>query len=121
MNLYIASKVKHAARWQQLRSDLADYNIHVISTWIDEAEVGQSIDFTDLWARCISEASACDVLLVYMEPGEALKGGWSEVGAALACGKVVYAVGCEGFSIMHHRNVVQFESLEGAIQWLKTK
>ena len=48
------------------------------------------------------EASEADCLLVYCEPGDQLKGGLVEVGAALSAGKPVYAVGPMDGSWVHH-------------------
>lgn len=92
--IYTASKTKHAAKWRKLRAD----GVNVISTWIDEAESGQTIDFKDLWRRCVTEAAKCDALLLYVENGEELKGALVEVGAALAMGTPVFLVGQPGAS-----------------------
>lgn len=97
--IYVASKTRHAPMWQRMR-DLCGYRI--ISTWIDEAGVGDTQDWPDLWVRCIREASQADILMVYAETGDILKGAWVEVGAALASGKPVIGVGCDGYSIRHH-------------------
>lgn len=100
LKVYTASKTRHAPMWLRLR-DVEHYPI--VSSWIDEAGIGETSDWPDLWARCISEASSADVLLVYAEPGDVLKGAWVEVGAALASGKKVFGVGCEEYSIRHHK------------------
>lgn len=88
IKVYIASKVKHAARWRQWRDNRT--TIEIISTWIDEAEAGQTRDYSELWQRCISEAVEADCLVLYHEEGEELKGALVEVGAALAVGNRVY-------------------------------
>jgi NTP pyrophosphatase (non-canonical NTP hydrolase) len=87
--IYIASKSHHFARSQALREAGAP----IISTWIDEGEVGATSDFSDLWVRCVSEAASASALIAYGEPGETLKGALVEIGAALAAGKPVYLVG----------------------------
>lgn len=95
MTIYIASKTCHAPRWRYIR----DNGHEIISTWIDEAGEGQSPDYSDLATRCIREAVAADVTLLYCEPGEVLKGALVEVGAALAAGKEVRCIGeCESVS-----------------------
>lgn len=109
--IYIASKTKHAKRWKELRA--AGYPI--ISTWIDEAGAGESEDLSDLWDRCIAEASGCSLLVLYREPDDVLKGGWVELGAALANGVPVHAVGIEGFTIQHHRGIKHFDTIEAAL------
>ena len=89
MKIYTASKVKHYKMWLELREK--GYNI--ISTWIDEAGPGQTSNIQDLAIRCINEAKYADILLLYCEDGEILKGALVEAGAALAAGKLVHYVG----------------------------
>lgn len=98
--IYIASKTNHGPRWRHLRDE---HGAPFISTWINEAEAGATIDWPDLWSRCIREAATADALVLYREGGEVLKGAWAEVGAALAHGKPIFAVGCDEFNIRHHR------------------
>lgn len=110
--IYIASKTAHAHRWRLLRDKIGE---PIISTWIDEAGAGESSDLDDLWRRCVAEASSCDVLIVYREPGEVLKGAWVEVGAALAHGKPVYAIGLDEFTIAKHKRLTHFADMKEAI------
>jgi nucleoside 2-deoxyribosyltransferase len=95
MKIYIASKVKHAEKWRKLRKEGAK----IISTWIDEAGEGQTYSYHVLACNCIEEIKEADALILYCEEGEMLKGALIEVGAALAFGKKVYAVGdCQSIS-----------------------
>lgn len=87
--LYIASKTIHAPTWRRMR----DAGIPISSTWIDEAGVGETKSWANLWHRCVSEATRADALIVYAEPGEILKGALVEVGAALAWRVPVAIVG----------------------------
>lgn len=108
----MASKTAHAPRWRQLRAK----GWPIISTWIDEAGKGETACFTDLWRRCVEEASNADCLIICREPDEVLKGAFIEAGAALAAGIPVYAVGCEGLSFVHHACVVQCCDLTDALR-----
>lgn len=110
LKIYTASKTKHADKWKALR----DQGYNVISTWIDEAGPGETSDFYDLWERCIEESSHCDVLLIYREPGEELKGAWVELGSAIASGALVIAVGIEEFSISKY-DIILCKSLDEAV------
>lgn len=110
--IYIASKTKHADRWRFLRDQIGE---PIISTWIDEAGPGESSDLSDLWHRCILEASSADILILYREPGDALKGAWVELGAALASGVIVYAVGIDEFSVAHDKRIQHFPDMKAAI------
>ncbi len=110
--IYTASKTKHAHLWRDLRGAGAP----IISTWIDEAGEGESGDLHDLWDRCISESRSCKALIVYREPQDVLKGAWVEIGAALAVGNPVYAVGLDGFTISKYRGIKHFSSLADAFK-----
>lgn len=110
--IYIASKTTHGARWRDLRAS----GYPIISTWIDEAEVGATSNWPDLWHRCIKEASTAAATIVYREPGEVLKGAFVEMGAALSTGRVVFAVGCDEFSVRHHMRVVPCATLDEALE-----
>jgi hypothetical protein len=110
--IYTASKTKHAHLWKDLRAAGAP----IISTWIDEAGEGASADLHDLWDRCITESRCCKALIVYREPQDVLKGAWVEIGAALAAGKPVYAVGLDGFTISNYRGIKHFKSLADAFK-----
>lgn len=108
--IYIASKACHAPKWRFLR----DSGHPIISTWIDEAGPGQTTDFNDLWSRCIHESSTADVLVVYREAGEVLKGGWVEVGAALAYGVPIIGIGIGEFSIAKFGRIRHSNSIDDA-------
>jgi hypothetical protein len=112
MGIYVASKVKHADAWKRLRAQ----GVPIISTWIDEAGVGESASLSDLWARCIFESSRADALIIYCEPGEVLKGAWVELGAALSAGVPVYAVGIQEFTVSHHKGIEHCDDLVDAFR-----
>lgn len=114
MKIYIASKAYHGSKWLALKNK----GIPIISTWINEYEKGATSDFSDLWIRCINEAKECDVLIVYREQSEILKGAWVEVGAALSNNKKVYAIGCSEFSIKYHPMFFECPSIEEALKVL---
>jgi hypothetical protein len=126
--IYVASKMFYAQLWRGQRE--LGYNI--ISTWIDEAGVGQTKDFGDLAVRCIREASEADVLIVFGLKDEVLKGALAEVGAALAFGRkvLITKIGTEeaynssissSTIITNHPNVRFMKSLEEAFNYIKKK
>lgn len=113
--IYIASKTRHAPRWIQHKRDGAP----IISSWIYEADVGATCNFSELWTRIQREVSLSKVLILYVEAEDAgkLKGAFIEVGMALAYG-VRVIVAAEGFGVpdrgdnfaphgswIHHPNV----------------
>jgi hypothetical protein len=111
--IYMASKAKHGARWRALR----DQGWPIISTWINESEVGQTVDWTDLWVRSIRESSAARVLIAYHERGEVMKGALVEMGAALSRDRHVLWVGLDKeYTSWNHPNVIPCSSLEDALE-----
>jgi hypothetical protein len=111
--IYFASKTKHAQLWQTLRLLGTKTN----SSWIDEAGVGESKSLSDLWIRCVAEASSCDILIAYRERGEELKGTLIEIGCALTAKKPVILVGDwpHNWSFRHHPLVVHTGEINYAI------
>lgn len=91
--IYIASKTKHAGWWRQV----AEYH-PVSSSWIYEAEPGQTLDYNRLWATIESEIRFGRALLAYHKPGEILKGVWIEIGIAFACDVPIHGVGFEEYT-----------------------
>lgn len=114
--IYIASRTRHAEKWRELRAS----GVEIISTWIDEAGVGETADYADLWKRCILEATEARALILYREDNEPLKGALVEVGAALGSAQwvQVYTVGCDDpkeYSFLNHPFVTPCRSLEAAL------
>lgn len=110
--IYATSKIRHASLWKELRAS----GIPIISPWIDEAGPGESSDLSDLWVRCVREASKAACVVVYCEEGDLLKGGYVEIGAALTCGVPILAVGMpEELTILHHPLVKIMPDLKSAI------
>jgi hypothetical protein len=112
--IYVASKTRHAQMWKDLRA--AGWPI--ISTWIDEAGEGESASLSDLWRRCITESMSADAMLLYCADGDVLKGAWIELGAALAHGRKVFAVGIRQFTVANHELISHFDTVEGALSAL---
>lgn len=89
MKIYCASKTSHAKMWRRLRAE----GIPIISTWIDEAEAGQTADLGELWARIHREVVTADRLVIYAEALDfPLKGALIEAGMAMAAGIPVAVV-----------------------------
>lgn len=108
LTIYIASKTKHAKLWRDLRDSKA---MNINSTWIDEAEAGESDDVADLAKRCIDEVKAADRLILYCHPGEMMKGALVEIGAALASNVPVYVVGtCDNIAMVFQQHPLWHEA-----------
>lgn len=95
MKIYIASKASHRPRWRAYRDGI--YKVNIISRWIDvsdehtdkPSDSGFPLDYVQLWQECVDDVKAADVVVVYVEPGEVLKGALIEAGVALGLGKRV--------------------------------
>ena len=107
--IYIASKVVHGPKWLEWR----DAGIPIISSWIEECG-DDPTNFLDLWTRCLAEAATCSAFVIFREPGEILEGAFFEMGAALAAGVPVFAVGIDNLTIRHHPNVTCLPTVEEA-------
>lgn len=115
--VYIASKVRHASKWLALRAA----GVPIVSTWIDEAGDYATLDWPDLWRRCITEASNAAACIVYVEPGDVLKGALLEMGAAMASGVPVFWVGPIDLAPSTHRGaygVTHVATMEEALAGL---
>lgn len=123
--IYVASKVKHVQIWKAYRK--AGYPI--VSTWIDEAGAGESQNLSDLWKRCIREASMAGAFVLYRAlgrpefgstfPPDELKGAWIELGAALASDVPVFAVGIEEFTVAKDNRIVHCTDVNEAMKMAK--
>jgi hypothetical protein len=112
MRIYIASKAKYASRWRELRAS----GVPIISSWIDWDEPKTTDGWRQLWELCVSEAAAADVLILYEEPGDVLKGALVETGICIGAGNRVYFAGERGrHSIVNHPRVTVFGTIEDAV------
>jgi hypothetical protein len=114
--IYCARKSRHAPWWQAIRA----CGIDVRSSWID-AEFNHtgaepsSDEWRAHWDRCIAEAAAADIVLVYARADERQMGALCELGAGLAAGAWIYLVSDSAWSIGHHPRVRIFPTLEAAV------
>ncbi len=111
VKIYGASKVRHASLWLAAKQN--GYNI--ISTWIYEAGAGQSKSLKELSERCIQEVKDSDVVIVFAEPNDKLKGAFIEMGVALAFYKPVFYVGELTGAFSHHPLVIKFKNADAAL------
>lgn len=127
--IYMASRASVPARpqhWEALREG----GLNVISTWHRPENLQPGIDMRTLWDHIEQEVSACDVLILYVDPNDLpLKGAYVEAGMALAWKKRVIVVykGRLGQSQdgdilrqhlgswLTHRNVMVCESIQTAL------
>lgn len=125
--IYVASRAtkERAAMWKAYRQS----GHLIISTWIDEVEVGAT-NFMLLWDRVEREIARCDRLVFYAEPDDfPFKGALVEVGMALAYQKPVVCV-LPGVKVsgrthrpvgswIEHRRVWRVPDLPAAMTWTR--
>ncbi len=119
LSVYTASKPRHSQMWRKIRDT---GGINIIATWID-FEKDEDIDcFQRLWIQCASEAAQADVTLLYIEPGDELRGAYVEMGIALASGKRVYVVNPQNVKVtdaINHPRVTVFANLGTALDAIR--
>jgi hypothetical protein len=118
--IYVASKAKHRQMWCRLRGELGPVRHFTInSSWIDVDDAVSELsseEYVDLWMRCAEEVNAADVLVLYSEPGEELKGALIETGSAALAGKPVLVTGHRlNHSWLHLPNVTYREDVRSAL------
>lgn len=94
--IYIASKAHHRPIWRLYRDNKG---IAFTSRWINVPDefIGRSLpeelDFKQLWIECVEDVINADILVLFCEEGDVLKGALFEMGIALAAGKMILACG----------------------------
>jgi hypothetical protein len=87
--VYVVSKIQHKRVWHRLRQVT---NLPIISSWIDDPDEPH-IDFTEAWPRYLGEAASATDVIALITPGDVLKGGILEIGAALGAKARLILVG----------------------------
>ena len=118
--VYVASKAYHAPMWRQIRGTLAVHRSEfaIQASWID-IDVADSLSVddvsTDLWRKCVEEASSARLLVAYHARGDEWKGALVEIGAALAHEIPVYVIGAPPGSWAAHPLVFLAGSFDDAL------
>jgi nucleoside 2-deoxyribosyltransferase len=128
LKVYTASKLREGPRWRKLAEEWSDIDfvarwpfIHVTS----DGEAGWPGDCAahgaEFWRQDHEDVARCDVVLVYSEANDILKGALVEAGMALAMGKVVIVVGDNpGYGTWQfHQQVRRVATLEAARSLLR--
>lgn len=94
LRIYTASKLNQGERWRNLREDWLEFDF--VARWPTEhlGKIPDTADFASwFWLQDIEDVSRCDVVMLYAEKGEHLRGALVEAGAAIALHKGVIVVG----------------------------
>lgn len=117
--IYIASKLRHADRWKSLRNNWANENINIVSRWIEQASLEESAhptDFKVFWSVDEEDVSKSEVILIYIDRDETLRGALVEAGMGIAMGKMVIVAGdfIQAGTWIYHPRVYCVETLDHA-------
>jgi hypothetical protein len=98
LEIYGASVLKHAAKWRGIRSAWYRLGLHLCQTWIDDPRITHEeklseLDFATAWINNVADLRKADLLLLYAEPEDALRGAVVEAGVMLGQSKPVLLVG----------------------------
>lgn len=111
--IYIASKVKHAQRWLDLKAKGYPFN----SRWLTAPNDMTPEQYAELWGKISQDVMIADALILYVELGEVLKGALIEMGMAMANNTPVYVVGeYPGFTAIHCGGVTVCKTLDEALE-----
>ena len=105
--IYIASKAAYRPRWREFQ----DKGYDIVSSWIHTddryTDDPTGLDYAKLWQTCENDVRKCDVLVIYSQREDHLKGALVELGIALGLGKEIIACGdlTDKGSWMHHPRV----------------
>lgn len=125
--IYIASKARHRPRWREFRDGMG---YQIISRWIDTGDkyIGTTagdamsdLDYRQLWRECVQDVRDCDVLVLYVEEGEHLKGALIELGIALGLKKEIIVtgpLGDNGTWHYHDKVEVSDKSIEALMEYI---
>lgn len=97
MRVYTASKLHHATKWRELRAAWPEVEFTASWPLIDVREMAESDQDISLcvqgWIGNLDDVTRSDVVLVYAEPADHLRGALVEAGMALSLGRKVIVVG----------------------------
>jgi len=117
IRVYTASKLQHWRRWKDLRSQWPEVTFTARWPDIDIASVpGTPQEARAHWLDDEADVRSADVVLVYAESADNLRGALVEAGMAIALNKKVLVVGDhpDFGTWQHHPNVAHATDLDHA-------
>lgn len=94
LRIYFASKLRHAAKWRKLCAESSDFIAH--ARWLKHNTLGTadtSENAREFWGQDEQDVRDADVVIVYAEAQDHLRGALVEAGIAVASGVPVIVVG----------------------------
>lgn len=119
VKVYFASKTCHAPKWIGLRAAWQD-RIHFVARWpymVGVVPATDPVAAQNFWQDDMLDVSTADVVIVYVEPGEHLRGALVEAGMALAYDNWVIVVGNspDYGTWQYHPKVRQADTIDQAL------
>jgi len=112
----MASKLRHRQRWISIRSQWP--GVTFTARWPDfeKDRPDSNEEARGNWLKDEEDVRSADVVLVYAEEGEHLRGALVEAGMAIALGKIVMVVGNhpDFGTWQHHPKVLHAADLDHA-------
>lgn len=115
IKVYTASKLKHAEKWKSIVIE----GVEFVARW-PRLHVGNIPDDASyakvFWQHDLEDVARADVILVYAEAEEHLRGALVEAGMAIALNKIVVVVGThpDYGTWQHHPLVYKVDNLDAA-------
>lgn len=96
IKVYIAAKLEHAKKLAAIKQD----GFHINARWIDMAEVGQQRmkPVTHWQQENFDDIEMAHFFIMYLEPGDKLKGALGETFYAIRAGKKIWIAG-DGYGV----------------------
>lgn len=123
INVYIASKLRYAQRFREMRDSWKKDKIFLHARWFDHEQHEDSAtddDFRIFWRVDEHDVKSSNAIIVYGERNDELRGALVEAGMAMGAGILTIVVGdAPAFGTWcHHPMVVRASTLEHAKQML---
>lgn len=116
LRIYTASKLRHAQKWRELRSEWPEFLF--VSRWIDMPtfQDGKPEVCREGWIVDEHDVRKSDIVMVYAQDSEDLRGALVEAGMGIALDKCLLLVGeSESFGTwQHHPLCVKVPDLAAA-------
>lgn len=121
LRVYPASKLRHAEMWERICAECAEcteFQFH--ARWLKHVKMGTPDDAKNavmFWQQNIQDVLDADIVLVYAEKIDNLRGALVEVGIALGAKIPVIAVvdNDQGGTWQFHPNVLRANNLQHAL------
>jgi hypothetical protein len=120
IQVYVASKMKYAKRFQKMRESWMKHGIKLHARWYDyghlEKDDAPNAEFSISWLIDEHDVKHSHVAIIYGESDDELRGALVEAGIAIGAGILVIIVGdSPSFGTwQHHPKVLRAGSLEHA-------